>query len=167
MYERILVTFDGSDLSEAAIPAAQKLAGGTNAEVTIVTVAEPPKARLKRVERSDIVPEPQTYGAVVKPEFEEVEPQGDVEQRITSDLQSQIREVAAPLTSAGVHVTPVVKFGDDVADTIVGYANDWNADAIVMATHGRSGISEAVFGSVAHAVLKSGVAPVVLVKNGA
>lgn len=163
MYERILVTLDGSQLSEAAVPVARKLASGTEARVTVMTVADPPHARLKRVERVEIVPEPAVYGAAIVPEFEEAEPQGDAEQRIASELERYLREAAAPLTAAGVSVTPAVKFGDDAAETVVGYAADWDADAIVMATHGRSGITETVFGSVARDVLKSGVAPVVLV----
>lgn len=165
MYERIIVTLDGSELSEAAIPVAQRLASGTDARIDVVTVAEQPKARLKLTEKADVVPEPAVYGAAVKPEFEEVEHVDEARQRIASDLKRYLDEKAAPLISAGLNVTSTVKFGDDPAETIAGYARDWNADAIVMATHGRSGISEAIFGSVAHGVLESGVAPVILVKS--
>lgn len=164
MYERILVTLDGSELSEAAIPVAKQLAGGTHAKVRVMTVADPPQTRLKRVERTDVVPQPGVYGTVIKPEFEEAEPREDLEQRISSDWHDYLRRAASPLIEDRLDVTPVVKFGDDAAESIVGFAQDWDADAIVMATHGRSGISQAVFGSVARDVLKSGVAPLVLAK---
>jgi nucleotide-binding universal stress UspA family protein len=47
---------------------------------------------------------------------------------------------------------------------IVDFAREVGFDLIVMATHGRSGLSELVQGSIAEAVLKSGVAPVLLVR---
>ena len=164
MYERILVTLDGSELSEAAIPAALRLALGTNARIEVLTVAEPPKARVRRVDRARIVPAPGAYGTATQPEFEEIEKEDESRQRVTTELKRYIDEKAAPLLSSGLDVTATVQFGDDAAETIASYAGEHGADAIVMATHGRSGIGKAIFGSVAQEVVRSGVAPVVLVK---
>lgn len=52
----------------------------------------------------------------------------------------------------------------DAADEIVARANSFEADLIVMGTHGRIGIDRIVFGSVAEKVLKTTAIPVMVVK---
>lgn len=99
MYERILVTLDGSELSEAAIPVAKRLASGTDATINVMTVADLPRARVERVKRTHFVLDPAVYGGgVIKPDFEEAEPQGDPEQSVTSEWEDYIRRVASPLS---------------------------------------------------------------------
>jgi nucleotide-binding universal stress UspA family protein len=61
-----------------------------------------------------------------------------------------------------VNVKIDVRFGDP-ATGITLAAIDTQADVIVMATHGRTGISRAMQGSVAGMVLRTGTTPVVLV----
>ncbi|MCC7475948.1 MAG: universal stress protein [Pirellulales bacterium] len=48
---------------------------------------------------------------------------------------------------------------------IVGFATDHGIDLIVMASHGRSGLSRLVMGSVAEAVLRKAPCPVLVVKQ--
>ena len=43
MYERILVTLDGSPLSERILPEVEQLIGNCEASVTLLTVAAPPE----------------------------------------------------------------------------------------------------------------------------
>jgi nucleotide-binding universal stress UspA family protein len=50
------------------------------------------------------------------------------------------------------------------AEEIVNYANKNKVDLIVMASHGRSGISRWAYGSVAEKVLRSSCVPVLLIK---
>lgn len=52
------------------------------------------------------------------------------------------------------------------ADAIEREVRRWNADVIVMGTHGRSGISRAVLGSDAESVVRASTVPVVLVRPG-
>jgi nucleotide-binding universal stress UspA family protein len=72
--------------------------------------------------------------------------------------------VAEPLrqgpTSMNVNID--VRMGDP-ASGIVEAALDAQADLIVMATHGRTGIQRAMLGSVAGAVVRSASTPVMLV----
>jgi glycine betaine transporter len=49
------------------------------------------------------------------------------------------------------------------ADAILHDARSWAADLIVMGTHGRSGISRLVLGSVAETVIRHAHCPVVAV----
>ena len=48
---------------------------------------------------------------------------------------------------------------------IVMFATDQNADLIVMGSHGRTGISRLVMGSVAEAVMRRARCPVMVVKH--
>jgi len=57
-----------------------------------------------------------------------------------------------------------VVMGEEPAAAIIAFARRADVDFIVMATHGRSGLREVVQGSVAAEVVRSGVAPVLLVR---
>ncbi len=63
-----------------------------------------------------------------------------------------------------VAVRHVVAAGDPLAE-ILRIAADATADLIVMGTHGRSGLSRVVMGSVAEGVLRRSACPVVTVRN--
>jgi nucleotide-binding universal stress UspA family protein len=53
---------------------------------------------------------------------------------------------------------------ENPAGAIIEYAREHDFDLIAMATHGRGGLTQLVQGSVASAVVKSGVAPVMLIR---
>ena len=55
----------------------------------------------------------------------------------------------------------------DPAKSIVKLAEDEQADLIVMATHGRSGIKGLFFGSVAEKVVRSATCPVLTMRYNA
>jgi nucleotide-binding universal stress UspA family protein len=69
----------------------------------------------------------------------------------------------ALLDAAGITYAFHIVVGH-VAESIVRYAKEHNIDKIVMGTHGRGGLLEALLGSVAHDVLKQSTIPVSLVK---
>jgi nucleotide-binding universal stress UspA family protein len=79
---------------------------------------------------------------------------------IAADAQSR-------MSARGVDGTPrtveAALSGDDVAKRIVETAREWQADAIVMGTHGRRGIERLVLGSVAERVLRSASCPVLMI----
>jgi universal stress protein A len=52
------------------------------------------------------------------------------------------------------------------ADAILRTAQDQNVDLIVMGTHGRTGLSHTLFGSVAEAVMHHAKCPVLMVRYG-
>jgi len=76
-----------------------------------------------------------------------------------------LRAIAAEVEGAGVRASWVVRRGRP-AEEIVDEAEAAQADLIVMATHGRSGIGRAVLGSVADGVIAHSRIPVVLLKPG-
>ena len=65
--------------------------------------------------------------------------------------------------NAGVTIETLVREGS-VAEAIVRAAEQEQIDVIAMATHGRSGLQRAVYGSVAAQVLRSSARPVLLVR---
>lgn len=69
------------------------------------------------------------------------------------------------LDSAGLPYTHHIAVGH-VADTIVRYASEHRFDKIVMGTHGRGALMQALLGSVAHEVLERSPIPVTLVRPG-
>jgi nucleotide-binding universal stress UspA family protein len=79
------------------------------------------------------------------------------------DRAELLAQAKAELERAGVRCTAFVEVGDP-ADTIVARATGWNADLIVMGTHGRSAIGSLLLGSVAQKVLQRASVPVMLVK---
>jgi nucleotide-binding universal stress UspA family protein len=67
------------------------------------------------------------------------------------------------LAEAGYEVSLAVRFGDP-AQELADLVDEEGVDAVVIATHGRSGLSRAVLGSVAERLLRMVVVPVVMVR---
>ncbi len=83
-----------------------------------------------------------------------------------ADLAAEyLKGVQRELAGAGIPVTTSVRRGEP-AEEIVGEAVAHNADLIVMATHGRSGVGRMVLGSVATAVLERSPIPLMLMRPG-
>lgn len=79
-------------------------------------------------------------------------------------LQEQLANLRSP--DADVHVEPHLREGDPAAE-ILRAARDFQCDLIVMGTHGRSGLSRLMLGSVAEQVLRRASCLVLLVKQPA
>jgi nucleotide-binding universal stress UspA family protein len=84
-------------------------------------------------------------------------------QRSEHELLQYLEDLSAPIRETGSKVHVVARLGEPQQE-IIDFAREGGFDLIVMATHGRSGLSELVQGSIAGAVVKSGVAPVLLVR---
>ena len=59
----------------------------------------------------------------------------------------------------------VIKTADQPSDAIVGYAKAARIDLIVMGTHGRTGVSHMLVGSVAERVVRTAPCPVLTVRH--
>jgi nucleotide-binding universal stress UspA family protein len=139
MYHRMLLPLDGSELAETALSYAKGIASRLGLEMLLLHVAGAGEA--------ESLPLHQAYIDHV------------------SDRLG--REMAEVQGKAGGQ--PVVKGKVAVgypAEEILRYAGEKEVDLILMATHGRSGISRWVMGSVADKVLGSSALPVLLVRAG-
>ena len=169
MYRGVLVTLDGSPLSEAVLPVVADLIAGTKAVVTLLAVGEVPSATI--AEPTETV-QPFIFLSLSAPAVrftsatpKYVETKTQALQRRDDELAVYLEQKAEPLRKLGVEVKTVVQFGNP-AERIVSYARRPEIDLIVMATHGRTGLRTVIFGSVAGRVLYSGVRPVLLVRPG-
>jgi nucleotide-binding universal stress UspA family protein len=81
-----------------------------------------------------------------------------------SDAQSVIDRATKKARDLGVTVNGAVVQGEP-AYQIVQFANAQKADAVVMGTHGRTGLKRMFIGSVAEDVLRTSTVPVVVVRD--
>lgn len=135
--EKIMVTLDGSELSELALPLARGLARATGAEVVLFRAAV-----------AQVVPG-------LDPSYMQVQ--------VVAEAQQYLEALEDKLRSSGFNVTSVVSYGP-APEQIVDMAEFLGVDLIVMSTHGRSGLGRWVYGSVADKVLRGSSVPVLLVR---
>jgi len=87
---------------------------------------------------------------------------GRKDRRLNRLLEDYISRTATNLQNEGIKADPVVLYGN-AADKILDHADKNNVDLIIMATHGRSGISLWWVGSVAEKVISATKSPMLLV----
>jgi nucleotide-binding universal stress UspA family protein len=142
MYTKVLVPLDGSDLSECTLEHLKAVAAGCHIpEVILLRITEPI---------------PSAYWET----GEDLVRQG--EQMATQNAKDYLARVADRLKADGINAEPVVLYGK-AADAILDYAKDRAVDLIIMSTHGRSGVSRWVLGSVADRIVRHSTAPVLTV----
>jgi nucleotide-binding universal stress UspA family protein len=158
MYLKILVPLDGSEVAECVLPHVEVLSRGyENASITFLYVVPPPDS------------------PVVNPKYRSkirAEDRGSVEDYLKnrSKIGAEARDAAEDYlkklcakASFKNRASGKVIVGK-VADAILEYAAKNRMDIIVMATHGRSGVSHWFYGSVAEKVVHGSNMPIWLVK---
>ncbi len=142
MYKKILVPLDGSELAMKGLAEAEKLAPIFGAEIVLFQV----------------VPFMPIYGSpeLVTPLI--------VDEKQKETAERYLHNLAEEEKKKGFKVTSMVKTGQQVAVEIIDFAKESGADLIVMCTHGRSGITRWVLGSVAHKVLTRAETPILLLR---
>lgn len=86
-----------------------------------------------------------------------------IERYVQGTAEERLENRAKKLRAEGLAVTCQACVGD-VAPSILKQANDSDADAIVMGTHGRKGLSHLLLGSVAEKVIREADIPVLTVR---
>jgi len=84
--------------------------------------------------------------------------------RVNRLLEDYVNRVASGLQSDNIKAKPVIRYGI-AADKILDFTVEKEADLIIMATHGLSGITRWWMGSVAEKVISEATAPVLLVRS--
>ena len=140
MFKHILVPLDGSTLAEAALPAAASLAQTLEAPVTLLHIIE--QDAPQEIHRDHHLTQADEAAAYLKNVAERSFPPG---------------------VNVAIHVhTAAVK---DVPGSIVEHATrEFQPDLIVMCTHGKSGVRELLYGSIAQQVVAQGLTPLLLIK---
>ncbi len=140
MFKKILVTLDGSSFAEEALPYARELAGCGDATLVLARVDEPYE------------PPP---GVFV--------PATSIPEVIRLSAGEYLEQLASRLKLAGLKVESAVLDGK-VADSLLKFAKSEGVDLIVMSTHGRTGLSRLLMGSVAEQIVHGAHCPVLLVR---
>jgi nucleotide-binding universal stress UspA family protein len=144
MYKRILISTDGSDISQKAVQAAVDLARASGAELFAISVKEP-----------------FPYSAIS--EMQPVPPQEffDAQERIASERVKAVVGVAA---NAGVTCHAHTVEAMHPWEAILDHAKTQACDLVVMASHGRRGLSAMLLGSETQKVLTHSNIPVLVIK---
>jgi nucleotide-binding universal stress UspA family protein len=128
MYEKVLISLDGSEESEIVLPYGEELARRLHSNLEIVGVYS------KHEHTSEHL------------------------------FKNYLNDVVNQLNSKGLKSRAVFLYGN-AAEEILNYTNSSDTSLIAMATHGRSGISRWILGSVAEKVLRGTPKPLLLVSE--
>ena len=147
MYKHILLPTDGSELSAKSAAHAIQLAKATGAKLTAINVT--PDYPEAGVDEGGAMPTP----PIVKKRFEE---------ESAEDSQRLVDGVKTAARAAGVECEGVSVFSDNPYDAIIKQAEKDKCDLIVMASHGRRGLSSILLGSETNKVLTHCKLPVLV-----
>jgi nucleotide-binding universal stress UspA family protein len=149
MYKKIMVPLDGSELAECVFPHLETIAKVCQppAEVTVVQAVEPLS-----------VP----YGIEVF-QFSSLQQVEAFETHRKTGAEKYLKKVVARLKKNGIQARAEVIYGK-AGEALSDYATKNKVDLVIIATHGRSGISRWVLGSVADRIVHSARAPVLMVR---
>jgi len=143
MYRHILIPTDGSELSNRAVQHGVDLAKSLGAQVTAMTVSTP--FHIFAIEPAAVTDTPESYARRMA--------------ETAAKYLSAVKDAAAaaPVTCDTVHVEHEHPY-----QAIIETAKKQGCDAIVMASHGRRGVSAIVLGSETVKVLTHSTIPVLV-----
>jgi len=144
MYKRILLPTDGSEITAKAVQTAIGMARLAGAELFIISVKEP-----------------FPYSAIS--EMQPVPPQEffDAQQRVAT---ARVKTVADAAKDAGVACKGAMVEGLHPWEAILDHGKAQGCDVVVMASHGRRGVSALLLGSETQKVLTHSTVPVLVVR---
>jgi nucleotide-binding universal stress UspA family protein len=146
MFNKILVPLDGSDLAERALAPAFALARSVHSAVTLLRVATPEHM---------LVLSGAGYGVLW--------PDESIER--SRNEGKQYLETIQKVRAQPEFIVHTAVADGDVAGAIVDSATDDDVDLIAMSTHGHSGITRWILGSVTERVLGHAPCPVLVVRS--
>lgn len=154
VYQRIVVPLDGSPLAEEVLPQVESLASLSQAEVILVQVVPLVSQVLNLgLGGPEVGPFPPA----------QIEAMTKAMEAEAERAKTYLEHVAQRLRQKGLRVATEVRRGDP-GEEIIALTKERQADLIAISTHGRSGLSRLVFGSVAETVIRGAGTPVLVVK---
>jgi nucleotide-binding universal stress UspA family protein len=148
MYKKIMVPLDGSRLAECVFPHLETIVKGCKSPEVIVVQAVEPLS----------VP----YGREVA-QFTSLEQVKAFETHQKVEADRYLKKVVAHLRKTGVNARADVIYGK-AGEVLSDYATKSGVDLVIIATHGRSGLSRWAWGSIADRLLHSLRVPVLMVR---
>ena len=148
MFKNILMPTDGSKLADRAIIHGINLAKSLGAKVTLLSVV--PEFRMI-ADESFAMP----MSMQVKQRYEK---------EATARTEKKLATISARVTKAGLQCTSVVVSSDLPYQQIIEVARKRKCDLVVMASHGRRGLTGLLLGSETVTVLTHSKIPVLVVR---
>lgn len=142
-YKKILVPLDGSGWSSRALPHAVALARSNHAELVLLHVFRSPAYE---------------YADQIALAGQEAQVN-----QIREQMSQYLIGLRNELRNEQITVTAQLIEGGGIAPTICDFVRDEGIDLVVMSTHGRTGLSQFLLGSVAQKVMQSVHVPVLLI----
>jgi len=146
MLDNVLIPLDGSTRAEDAVDEARNIVA-ENGKIQLITVVQKPSIPF--------------YGYEMASTFQ-TSYQSALEEGLTR-AKDYIERIAQELCLDGFRVSTIVEYGDFPASIIVSKALQYEVSAIVMSTHGRSGVTRWLLGSVTNEVLAGAPCPVMVI----
>lgn len=146
MYKKILVPLDGSDRAEGILSHVEELAKRFGSEVIFMRVVE---------------------GDYFVPGYQEVVDISGYEQEYTrrkNEVETYLEDIKQRFNAKGISTRTIVSY-DSVVQSILNTADKEEADLIAVASHGRSGLARAFYGSVASGVLNRIDRPLLIIRS--
>lgn len=141
MYETVLFPTDGSETATEAATHAIDMATRHDATLVVLYVVDHHRV-------SQMAPKLGTE---------------HIKRTLQQEGERIVQEVATTAREADIETTTTIREGSP-GEVITSYADEIDADAIVMGTNGRTGIDRLLLGSVAERVIQSAPLPVLTVK---
>ena len=154
MFRHILVPLDGSNVAEVVLPIVRGLGKELGAKVTLVRVVD-----ASAIGRA-IGPAATDMGGISSDVL------SAIDETVTQELvkaQDYLSTAAEGLRSEGITVATEVRRGVAGEELLAAIETE-GVDVAAVATHGRSGISRTLFGSVADKLIRESGKPVIVVK---
>jgi nucleotide-binding universal stress UspA family protein len=145
MFRKILITTDGSAVSQHTACAGVKFAGQMGAEVLALFVA--PSYQYP------------VYVEIIPPTYPTGE---DYEAQMRRTGEDYMERIMRSCAEAGLRHTCMTVFSDTTAQAITDVADQEQCDLIFMGSHGRSGWGQLLLGSVTNKVLAHTQKPVLV-----
>jgi nucleotide-binding universal stress UspA family protein len=147
MYKRILVPVDGSETANKALVAALQLARDFGGQVRLVHA----------VEELTYLTGYEQYGDY----------SGDLIRIMRETGTRILSDAMAIAKAAGVEADNMLfeTFGERLGETVADAAKRWNANLIVVGTHGRRGVGRVLLGSGAEQIIRLAPVPVLVVRS--
>ncbi|MCK6564741.1 MAG: universal stress protein, partial [Dehalococcoidia bacterium] len=164
---KALIPLDGSETARSVLPTVQRfLKVIPSAEIHLLTVLDP------RSIHGAVAPAPEQQPpispggmgpAIAAPPPRIVESHGEAMARVDTETREALEAIARD-EFPGVPAVCSTAWSRQVPEAIRATAGAIGADLIVMATHGHSGISHVLMGSVAEEVVRTSGRPVLVVR---
>lgn len=148
MYKRILVSIDGSPTSDKGLDEAAKLAEVCGADLRLIHIVDPIPFTVGY----------EAFGRTTGQDIAAIENAGQA-------LLDAGKQRAMAAGAKNVETVLVERAAERISERIVEHAKAWDAQLIVIGTHGRRGVGRLLLGSDAEQTMRISPVPILLVRS--